>query len=180
VNRSVLAIGLLLTLPLVGLLFAGLGKDPRKVESPLVGRSAPAFTLKRVDGGGEVSLESLRGRPVVLNFWATWCVPCYDEHPVLLQGARVLGKDVEFLGVVYEDEEDRVNGFLAQHGNAFPSLMDDAGKTAIAYGVAGVPETFFIDKTGKVVEKHVGPLNARALHALIEKTVGGAGARAGQ
>src|SRR5262245_5311791 len=114
----------MLTLPLLGVLLVGLGCDPHMMASPLVGRPAPAFELQPVGGGPKVSLQSLRGKPVVLNFWATWCVPCFDEHPVLTRGAAELGGQAVFLGVVYEDEESKVQEFLKEQGGAYPSLLD--------------------------------------------------------
>jgi cytochrome c biogenesis protein CcmG/thiol:disulfide interchange protein DsbE len=168
-NKRVLAIGALVTLPLVGLLLMSLGRDPRKVDSPLIGKKAPDFRLVPVGGGEPVSLEALRGRTVVLNFWATWCVPCFEEHPVLTQAARVMGKDVTFLGVVYEDEEAKVVSFLKDQGKSYPTLQDDGGKTAIAYGVYGVPETYFISPDGMIADKYVGPLTPRTLKSLVDK-----------
>jgi cytochrome c biogenesis protein CcmG/thiol:disulfide interchange protein DsbE len=149
----------------VGVLLANINHDPDPSlkRSPLVGRPAPAFTLPQAGGGPPLSLASLRGRPVVMNFWATWCVPCYQEHGVLLRGARQHGGAVQFLGIVYEDEEERVRAFLAQEGAAYPSLMDGSGRTAIAYGVYGVPETYFVDARGDIAHKHVGPLDDAAL-----------------
>ena len=168
-NRKVLIAGLVVTLPLVGLLLLSLGRDPRQVDSPLIGQRAADFSLRPVGGGAPVTLETLRGRPVVVNFWATWCVPCFQEHPVLQQAARTMQGDVTFLGVVYEDEEAKVAGFLRQQGSTYPTLMDDGGKMAIAYGVYGVPETFFISPDGTIVDKYVGPLNASALQTLVAK-----------
>ncbi len=168
-NRKVLIAGVVVALPLVGLLVLSLGRDPHKVDSPLIGQSAPAFSLRPIGGGAPVTLETLRGKPVVVNFWATWCVPCYQEHPVLQQAARVMERDVSLLGVIYEDEEAKVAGFLRQQGSAYPTLMDDGGKMAIAYGVYGVPETFFISPDGTIVDKYVGPLTAAALQALVAK-----------
>ena len=169
VNRGVLVAGLALVLPLLAILTANLGRDPHSVASPLVGRPAPGFTLTPVDGGAPVSLASLAGRPVVLNFWATWCVPCFQEHEVLTEGARRLGPDVQFLGVVYEDSADRVQAFLAERGGGYPSLVDPDSKTAIAYGVFGVPETFFIDAGGRIAAKFVGPLTHAALAENMSK-----------
>jgi cytochrome c biogenesis protein CcmG/thiol:disulfide interchange protein DsbE len=169
VNRKVLIAGVVVTLPLVGLLVLSLGRDPHKVDSPLIGQRAPAFSLRPIGGGAPVTLETLRGRPVVVNFWATWCVPCYQEHPVLQQAARAMERDVSFLGVIYEDEEAKVARFLRQQGSAYPTLMDDGGKMAIAYGVYGVPETFFISPDGTIVDKYVGPLTAAALQTLVAK-----------
>ena len=151
---------------------ANLGRDPHSVRSPLVGQPAPPFKLVPVGGGAPVTLESLRGKPVVMNFWATWCVPCFQEHPALVASARFL-PDVQFLGIVYEDEEARTGEFLRQEGSAYPSLMDKDGRTAIAYGVFGVPETFFIDRNGRIVEKHVGPLDRGTIVSLVQAARGG-------
>lgn len=173
VNRKVLAAGLAIVFPLLAVLVANLGRDPHSVRSPLVGRPAPPFSLAPVGGGSPVALDSLRGKPVVINFWATWCVPCFQEHAALAEAARSL-RDVQFLGIVYEDEEDRTHEFLRQRGSAYPSLMDKEGKAAIAYGVFGVPETFFIDAGGRIVEKYVGPLNSGAIMELVARAKGGA------
>ena len=97
-NRKALVAGLLVVLPLLAILVANLGRDPHSVRSPLIGRTAPAFALPPVDGGHPVTLESLKGKPVVINFWATWCVPCYQEHPALNGAAQAMQGDVQFLG----------------------------------------------------------------------------------
>jgi cytochrome c biogenesis protein CcmG/thiol:disulfide interchange protein DsbE len=172
VNRKVLLGGLAVVVPLIVLLVIGLGRDPHQVRSPLIGRPAPAFTLRPAGGGEPIALEALRGRPVVLNFWATWCVPCFEEHGVLTRTARALGSQVQFLGVIYEDQEEAVQAFLERRGSSYPSLMDEDGKTAIAYGVYGVPETYFIDANGRVVDKFVGPLNDGALGAELRRIMG--------
>lgn len=161
-NRTVVLAGAALALPLVGVLFANLGHDPHTVDSPLIGKPAPHFALPTVEGGEIVKLEDLRGRVVVLNFWATWCVPCFQEHGVLMTGSRRFA-DATFLGVIYQDDADLVKRFSAERGAAYPSLMDEEGRTAIAYGVYGVPETFFIGPDGTIVDKYVGPLTPRAL-----------------
>jgi cytochrome c biogenesis protein CcmG/thiol:disulfide interchange protein DsbE len=170
-NRSVLLISLLLAVPLLLVLFMNLGRDPHTVVSPLIGRPAPPFSLPRVAGGPEVSLAALRGKPVVINFWATWCVPCFEEHAVLLQGARA-NPDVQFLGVVYEDEAEQVNAYLQRQGSAFPSLLDPGDRTAIAFGVFGVPETYFVDAAGTIVAKFVGPLSEATLAENLRKARG--------
>jgi cytochrome c biogenesis protein CcmG/thiol:disulfide interchange protein DsbE len=173
VNRKVLVAGLAIALPLLAVLFANLGRDPHSVRSPLVGRPAPAFSLAPVGGGSLVALDSLRGKPVVINFWATWCVPCFQEHPALTEAARSF-PDVQFLGIVYEDDEALTQQFLRERGSAYPTLMDKEGRAAIAFGVFGVPETFFIDAGGRIVEKFVGPLDRGTILELIARAKGGA------
>src|SRR6266568_2959853 len=133
-NRTVLIIGAVLTAALVAVLFLALGKDPQAIDSPLVGRVAPDFALKAVGTGETIDLAKYRGKPVVLNFWATWCHPCWDEHPVLTENAQMLGDRVQFVGVVFQDREDKITDFLRQRGWAYPTLVDQNGKTAIAYG----------------------------------------------
>jgi cytochrome c biogenesis protein CcmG/thiol:disulfide interchange protein DsbE len=168
-NPRVLLAGLAVVAPLVAVLLVNLGRDPHLIGSPLVGRAAPEFTLRPLDGGAPVTLQSLRGRPLVLNFWATWCVPCFEEHPLLQSTARALGDRVRFVGVVYEDSEEQVRGFLARQGSAYPSLMDPGSRTAIAFGVFGVPETYFIDAEGRIAAKHIGPLDAESLQAKLRQ-----------
>jgi cytochrome c biogenesis protein CcmG, thiol:disulfide interchange protein DsbE len=174
VNWKVLGAGAAVAAPLLAILVLNLGRDPHSIRSPLVGTMAPSFALNPIDGGAPVRLDALKGRAVVLNFWATWCVPCLQEHAALAAGARAW-PDVQFAGVVYEDDETRTREFLAQRGaSPYPALVDPGGKTAIAYGVFGVPETFFIDRTGRIVEKYVGPLDSQTLSALVRKAMAGA------
>ncbi|MGZ7039039.1 MAG: TlpA family protein disulfide reductase [Thermoanaerobaculia bacterium] len=170
-NRKVLIIGSVLAAALVVVLFAGLGKDPQAIDSPLIGRPAPPFALRAVGSGETINLEQFKGRPVVLNFWATWCVPCFEEHPILVANARALQPNVQFLGVVFQDNEDRIQKFLDERGRAYPTVVDNAGKTAIAYGVGGVPETFFLDASGTIVAKYAGPLTDAQLQTNLEKAM---------
>lgn len=171
-NKKVLVAGLILVVPLIALLAASFGTDPRAVRSPLIGKQAPPFTLRTVGDGQEISLASLRGKPAVVNFWATWCEPCKLEHGVLTRGAQAFGDQVQFVGIVYEDEEEAIQRFLARYGSGYPALLDVGGKTAIAYGVTGVPETFFIAADGTIVSKYAGPLSpdllTRHVRELLE------------
>ncbi len=170
-NRTVLLVGIAITAGLLAVLFVGLGKDPQHIESPLIGRPAPPFALKAVGSAETIDLARLRGKPIVVNFWATWCVPCYQEHPVLVENARTIGSDVQFLGVVFNDTEDKIMSFLRQRGSAYPTVLDEQGKTAIAYGVGGVPETFFINRQGVIVAKFAGPMTSDVLQANVAKAL---------
>jgi cytochrome c biogenesis protein CcmG, thiol:disulfide interchange protein DsbE len=169
VNRRVLLLGLVVVACLLGVLLLNLGRDPHSIRSPLIGRPAPPFALVPVGGGAPLTSESLRGRPVVLNFWATWCAPCLEEHETLQRAAAALGRDVQFLGVVYEDEEDRVKAFQQRYGATYPSLLDPEGNAAIAYGVAGVPETYFIDAAGVIRAKYAFPLTPETVAENLKK-----------
>ena len=169
-NKTVLIIGVIIVAVVVFVLFAGLGKDPAIIDSPLIGKPAPPFALKAVGSGETIDLGSLRGKPVILNFWATWCGPCYEEHPTLVANARNL-PNVQFVGVVFNDEENKIMRFLAERGTAYPTLLDANGKTAIAYGVGGVPETYFINPAGTIVAKFAGPLSTEELQANLEKAL---------
>jgi len=169
-NKTVLIIGVIIVAVVIFVLFAGLGKDPAIIDSPLIGKPAPPFALKAVGSGETIDLTALRGKPVVLNFWATWCGPCYEEHPTLVANARNL-PNVQFVGVVFNDEEDKIMRFLAQRGTAYPTLLDTNGKTAIAYGVGGVPETYFINPAGTIVAKYAGPLSTEELQANLAKAL---------
>ncbi len=167
-NWKVLAIGALLVVPLVGVLALGFGKDPRALPSVLEGRPAPGFRLEAMDGG-TWELEALRGKPVVLNFYSSWCVPCAQEHPWLVRIAPgYQQRGVTFLGVVYNDEVANMKVFLRRHGEAYPTLLDPGQRTAMDYGVAGVPETFLIDGEGRIVRKFVGPVVPDEFIATLE------------
>ena len=167
----ILIIGLIIACFLVFILHAGLGTNPAEIRSPLIGKAAPAFALREVGTNRTVDLTQFRGKPVVLNFWATWCGPCWEEHPVLVANARLLQPNVQFLGVVFQDKEDKILGFLNQRGSSYPTVVDEAGKTAIAFGVGGVPETFFVDANGVIRAKYTGPMTPDLLRANLQKVM---------
>jgi cytochrome c biogenesis protein CcmG/thiol:disulfide interchange protein DsbE len=155
-------------LGLLVVLYKGFGRDPHEVPFMLKGQAAPPFALRALDSGQKYSLAELKGRPLVINFWASWCGPCKMEHPVLEWGAREFGHQAVFLGVVFEDTEDNARQFLARMGASFPQLVDVRSQVAVDYGVAGVPETYFIDARGIIRGKHVGPIDPQSLADWIK------------
>lgn len=165
-NKGVLAAGLAVTTPLLALLLLNIDRNPSAISSPLIRKPAPDLLVQKLDGGAPLQLSSLHGRPAVVNFWATWCVPCVQEHRTLTGGARV-NPDVTFLGVIYEDSAPNARAFLAQRGSSYTSYVDETGKAAIAFGVYGVPETFFINAAGTIVDKFVGPVDEETLRKKL-------------
>lgn len=160
--------------PLVFVLGFGFGRDPNNVPSALMARPAPSFELPTLDGAA-LSSESLRGRPVVINFWASWCLECKTEHPVLMDGQRRHGGDVAFIGVLYQDRPEDARAYLTEMGDpGYPNLIDADGRLALDFGVSGVPETFFIDAQGVVRYKHWGALNNEVLDAQLSSLLGSA------
>ena len=153
---------------LVLLLTVSIGRPTGPVDTPIVGRPAPAFDLESLDGG-RLSLAELRGSPVVLNFWASWCIPCREEASLLTAGAADYGpQDVRVIGVVYQDSAENARDFMERYGQTYPGVLDPNGRTAIDYGVFGIPETFFIDAAGIVRSRQVGPVTADGLKRQIE------------
>jgi cytochrome c biogenesis protein CcmG, thiol:disulfide interchange protein DsbE len=162
-------IGLAIAAPIVALLGYGLTRDPRFIASPLPGKEAPAFALPALDAGDTINLAALRGNVVIVNFWASWCIPCRQEHPVLLEAAeRYKGQNVRFVGIAYNDKPENSKQWLEELGQAYPSLIDDRARTAIDYGVSGVPETFILDKQGVVAYKKFGPLTAAEVKQKVD------------
>ena len=166
-NRTALIVGVLVITPLLIFLALSFRSDPGDIASPLIDKTAPLFTLQDLDGT-VYSLEELRGQPVVINFWATWCQPCIAEHPVLVAASRRYEGWVKFLGVIYNDEPEKIQRLVRQMGAWGPSLIDEDLSVAIAYGVYGAPETFFIDTGGTIVQKVTGPVSPQYLVNLLE------------
>jgi cytochrome c biogenesis protein CcmG/thiol:disulfide interchange protein DsbE len=178
-TRWVVGVLGLSALALLWVLAVGFGKDPHAVPFKLRGQAAPDFDLPTVGSHDRVRLSSLRGKPVVLNFWATWCGPCAQEEPVLAWGAERFGRDVQFLGVVFEDTEESARRFLDEYGAPFPNLFDARSKVAVEFGASGVPETYFIDAQGRIVDKHLGAIDEDSLASGIERLTGRKFAREG-
>jgi cytochrome c biogenesis protein CcmG, thiol:disulfide interchange protein DsbE len=146
--------------PLTAVLFVGFGRDPSAIPSPLIGKPMPAFTLTALDGSS-VSSADLTGRPLIVNFWASWCGPCVQEHPILLDTARRYGDRVAIVGILYDDTASGAAGFLGRYGEGgWKDLLDPGGGTAVSFGVSGPPETFFVDAAGVVRGKQFGPVTA--------------------
>ena len=138
------------------------------VDTPIVGRPAPAFDLETLDGG-RLSLADLRGSPVVVNFWASWCIPCREEAPLLTAAAEEYeAQGLRVVGIVYQDSPESARDFMGRYGQTYPGLLDPDGRTAIDYGVFGIPETFFVDRTGVVRSRQVGPVTEEGLRKEIE------------
>jgi cytochrome c biogenesis protein CcmG, thiol:disulfide interchange protein DsbE len=152
---------------LLAFLYVGLGRDPREVPSPLIGKPAPTFVLAQLhEPSRTLSNADLKGKVWLLNVWASWCASCRVEHPLLMQLAQT--KSIPVYGLDYKDNSDAGRAWLAQNGNPYTaSMVDQDGRVGIDYGVYGVPETFLIDKAGVVRYKQIGPLTAEALQQKI-------------
>lgn len=149
-------------------LLAGLKLDPKEVPSPLIGKPAPAFTLTRLDdASATVSRDALLGQVWMLNVWASWCVACHEEHPLLVDFAK--RGLVPVYGLNYKDVRADGMAWLAKLGNPYTaSAFDNEGKVGIDFGVYGVPETFIIDRQGVIRFKHIGPLTPEVIRDRIE------------
>jgi len=158
---------LVLFVVLVGFLVVGLQRDPREVPSPLVNKPAPAFNVAQLEqADAQFSPENLKGKVWVLNVWASWCVACRQEHPVLMEFARA--QLVPLIGLDYKDQRKDALGVLKRHGNPYDLTAFDAdGRVGIDYGVYGVPESYVIDKAGVIRYKHIGPITSDALEKTI-------------
>jgi cytochrome c biogenesis protein CcmG/thiol:disulfide interchange protein DsbE len=157
-------------LGLLALFAWGLTRDPKLIPTPLIGKEAPLFALELFDGE-TFRLADQRGQVVVLNVWASWCYPaCWNEAPRLEAAWRQYrDQGVVLVGLNYQDQEAEARAFIQRFGKTFPNGPDKGSKIAIAYGVYGVPETFFIDHTGQIYDKHIGEISRETLQAKIEE-----------
>ena len=152
---------------LAAFLFVGLFRDPREVPSPLVDRPAPEFSLATLHAPGKVvSTSDYRGQVWLLNVWASWCVSCRVEHPLLMELAKA--NVVPIVGLDYKDKDAEAKAWLEQHGNPYAlSVVDADGRVGIDWGVYGVPETYVIGKDGRVRYRHVSPITPEVLERTL-------------
>jgi cytochrome c biogenesis protein CcmG/thiol:disulfide interchange protein DsbE len=152
---------------LLGFLAVGLSLNPREIPSPLINKPAPAFSLPALDAPDQkISAQDLRGKVWVLNVWASWCVACRIEHPLLVEFSKA--GMVPIYGLNYKDKRDDAIRWLVNFGNPYTrSLSDIDGLVGIDFGVYGVPETFVIDKQGVIRMKHIGPVTPEVLRDEI-------------
>lgn len=168
-----LLIVLALAIPLVTLLGYGFTRDPRAIPTPLLAKPATPFALTLFDGR-TLRLEELRGQVVFLNFWASWCPPCRAEARVLETAWRTYkDRGVVFVGVDTQDREEAARDFLREFGITYPNGRDASGRIPLDYGVWGLPETFIIDREGRVTYKHVGGLGWRTITAKLDEALQG-------
>lgn len=156
---------LVVFLVLAGFLAVGLQRDPREVPSPLIDRRAPAFSLPLLnDPAVQRSVEQMKGKVWVANFFASWCVPCLAEHPQVTELAR----SVTVVGINYKDKTEDATRWLTRHGNPFATVVvDREGRVGLDYGVYGVPESYVIDKEGVIRYKQIGPITPQALQDVL-------------
>lgn len=152
---------------LVGFLAIGLNRDPHEVPSPLINKAAPQFKVPQLLLADKTFAPAdLKGKVWMLNVWASWCVACRVEHPLLVQLAQ--SQVVPLIGLDYKDKRADAMKFLGQHGDPYDlSAFDADGRVGIDYGVYGVPETFIIDKNGIIRHKQIGPITPEALEKTI-------------
>ncbi|HSG78740.1 MAG TPA: TlpA disulfide reductase family protein [Acidimicrobiia bacterium] len=153
------------------------GSDPRIVDSPLIGAEAAPLELQRLDGGETFRLDEFQGQVVVVNFWASWCVPCRAEHGYLTAANRAYrDRGVRFVGVVHQDSETAARAFLDElgWGEDYVYVLDPDSGAAVEFGVFGVPETFFIDRDGVIAAKIAGPVTDASLTGTLDRILGDA------
>jgi len=163
--------GMLILVPVVAFLIAiGMGTYKR-TDVPTPGKKVPDFTAPLLVGEGDLTLSDLAGKPVVLNFWASWCAPCEDEAPLFKRAHEEYGDRIAFLGVDIRDAHSDALEFVEDHGLTFPSVRDETMMVYADYGLTGQPETFFIDAEGVLVEHVPGPVDEESLFQMLDVLV---------
>lgn len=184
-RRALIAVAF--AVPLIALFAFGFTRDPGEIPSPLPGRAAPAFALPVFapgeaplarEIGDTIRLADLAGKVTVVNFWASWCLACRDEHTALsVTARRYADSPAQFIGVLYNDRPALGLRWIAQMGGqSYPSVTDDGSRTAIDFGLYGVPETFIIDPGGRIAYKHIGPITEAVLRSKIDSLLPAAAA----
>jgi cytochrome c biogenesis protein CcmG/thiol:disulfide interchange protein DsbE len=172
--RFVIPIGLFVAL--LGFFYMGLGRDKESLPSPLIGKPAPSFDVRRLDGQSNFSTQDMLGQAYVLNVWGSWCVGCRQEHAALMEISR--RKEIPIVGLDWNDQDGAAMQWLHTLGNPYVVTAVDAdGRVAIDYGVYGAPETFLISAQGTVVHKYVGPLDIQVWESQFVPRLKAAGAR---
>jgi cytochrome c biogenesis protein CcmG/thiol:disulfide interchange protein DsbE len=167
IRWAMAAVAMFVLVPAVVVLGSRLGKDATAVRSVLVGKPAPEFTLPTIDGG-TVRSADLVGRPYVVNFWASWCAPCRQEHPNLEDFyRRYRPSGVELVGVIFSDTPEAARRYRDELGGEWPLVTDPQDRTALDFGVRGPPESFVVDEAGIVVAKFTGPIGQGQLEQAI-------------
>ena len=163
--KRFLPLGIFLVLAVF--LAVGLNLNPREVPSPLIDRAAPAFRLPQLQAPTQtLGTDDLKGQVWMLNVWASWCVACLDEHPVLLEFSKQ--NVLPIYGLNYKDKREDALAWLGKHGNPYTlSIQDPDGRVGIDYGVYGVPETYVIDGKGIIRYKRIGPVTPQILQEKI-------------
>lgn len=159
---------LVLLVGLIGVFAMSMNRDPSLVRSVLIDKPAPDFTLPAVEGMTVPGFDtaSLKGEPTLVNVFASWCIPCRDEHPLLESLKAETG--VRLFGINHSDAPENARAFLAELGNPYDAIGADRDRrVSIDWGVYGVPETFIVDRNGTIVFKHVGPLSAESIEREV-------------
>lgn len=170
-------VGIVLVVAVVAWVFSGrFGQNPRLVDSPLVSKPLPELSLDYLEAEGSLNFSDLRDQVLVINVWASWCVPCRVEHPALTMASEVYeDRGVHFIGILYQDRPAAAIAFLDElgRGTNYSYVVDPDSRATIELGVFGVPETFFVDADGIVVGRIQGELSAPTLVQAIEDVLAG-------
>ena len=162
----ILVVVLLLVLGSIAVLSTGFGRDPTVIDTVLMDQPAPPLSGPTLNGG-TADITDYAGQVVVVNVWASWCVPCHDEAPLLTE----LGRDKRFqiIGINYKDSPENARRFLGRYGNPFGIVgVDGNGRASIEWGVYGVPETFLVGREGTIVYKLVGPVTPENVNSVLK------------
>lgn len=167
-RRFLAYLPLIAFLALAGLFVIGLQGNPQRLPSALIGQQAPVIALPPLEGIDRPGFATadLRGQVAVVNVFASWCIPCHEEHPVLMDLAR--DTRIRMVGINYKDQPDNARRFLGRNGNPYSHVgVDAGGRASIDWGVYGVPETFVVGRDGRILYKHIGPITPEQLRDRI-------------